>query len=364
MSGDGAFADVVAELAARGVPTTVVAQPERLSARLRLAACAVVEVPKPPTFEVDQPNFAADPATVVAAQETLAAFEHVRHGPAGLQRVIDPITRPTTKSAGNAGRNSVMTTKAVVPQVPEGFRLDPGGKLILAIDEIVVGDRHRTDLGDIQKLKNSIDDVGQLQPVVVTAERRLIAGYRRIAALKLLGMDEAEVTIAANVDDALSGLKAERDENTCRKGFTKLEATALAKAIREIEAPKAEERKRHGKKTNEPPPNLGEGGRTDAKVAAVTGIKPETQRKIDKITRLALDHDAPEIVREAALAGYETMKADDTAAVHPLYQAVIAAENAAKAAEADTCLTGSESTRACTHHDAHRQRRGGRGRAR
>lgn len=228
-----------------------------------------------------------------------------------------------------------MTTKAVVPQAPEGFRLDPGGKLMLAIDEIVVGDRHRTDLGDIEKLKNSIDDVGQLQPVVVTAERKLIAGYRRIEALKLLGMDEAEVTIAANVDDALSGLKAERDENTCRKGFTKLEATALAKAIREIEAPKAEERKRRGKKANEPSPNLGEGGRTDAKVAEVTGIKPETQRKIDKITRLAFDHDAPEIVREAALAGYETMKADDKAAVHPLYQAVIAAENAAKSAEAE-----------------------------
>lgn len=100
VSGDGAFADVVAELAAQGVPTTVVAQRERLSARLRLAACTVVEVPKPPTFEVGQPNFAADPTTVMETQETLAAFDHVRERLAGPHRVIDPITQAAVKSVG------------------------------------------------------------------------------------------------------------------------------------------------------------------------------------------------------------------------------------------------------------------------
>lgn len=100
VSGDGAFADVVAELAVQGVPTTVVAQRERLSARLRLAACAVVEVPKPPTFEVGQPNFAADPATVMETREILAAFEHVRQRLGGLHRVIDPITQAANKSVG------------------------------------------------------------------------------------------------------------------------------------------------------------------------------------------------------------------------------------------------------------------------
>ena len=235
-----------------------------------------------------------------------------------------------------------MTRDSVGPQVPDGFRLDPGGKLMLAIADIVVGDRHRIDVGDIEKLKNSINEVGQLQPVVVTAGRKLVAGYRRIEALTRLGMDEAEVTIAANVDDALSELVAERDENTCRKEFTKLEASALAKAIREIEAPKAEERRRRGKKNDGPAPNLGEGGRTNAKIAKVTGIKPETQRKIDKIVDLAFDESAPEMVRAAALSGYETMKANDKAAVHPLYQAVIAAEKAANSAEPDAAKAGGE----------------------
>ena len=57
VSGDGAFADVVAELATQGVPTTVVAQRASLSAKLRLSARAVVEVPIPPIFNAGRQTF-------------------------------------------------------------------------------------------------------------------------------------------------------------------------------------------------------------------------------------------------------------------------------------------------------------------
>jgi hypothetical protein len=51
VSGDGIFADIVAELAAQGVHTTVVAHNRGLSRRLRLAAGTVVYLPAelPPT---------------------------------------------------------------------------------------------------------------------------------------------------------------------------------------------------------------------------------------------------------------------------------------------------------------------------
>ncbi|MGF0117435.1 NYN domain-containing protein [Promicromonospora sp. Marseille-Q5078] len=44
-SGDGTFADALARLAAHGIDTTVVARPEQLSTRLRLAAHHVVLLP-------------------------------------------------------------------------------------------------------------------------------------------------------------------------------------------------------------------------------------------------------------------------------------------------------------------------------
>jgi ParB family chromosome partitioning protein len=45
-----------------------------------------------------------------------------------------------------------------------------------AIDEIIVGKRHRRDLGDVASLAKSIDAHGLLHPVVVTPDGRLIAG--------------------------------------------------------------------------------------------------------------------------------------------------------------------------------------------
>src|SRR5215467_9676080 len=58
------------------------------------------------------------------------------------------------------------------------------------VSEVRVGARHRKDLGDLTSLARSINDVGQLQPIVITPDRRLIAGQRRLEAVKLLGWKE------------------------------------------------------------------------------------------------------------------------------------------------------------------------------
>src|SRR4051794_35775078 len=85
---------------------------------------------------------------------------------------------------------------------------------------IRVGGRVRRALGDVAGLAASINDVGLLQPIVVDGNGVLIAGLRRLAALKLLGRQDVPVNVVATIDDALSRLKAERDENTQRKDFT------------------------------------------------------------------------------------------------------------------------------------------------
>ena len=55
------------------------------------------------------------------------------------------------------------------------------------IDEIKVPSRLRKYMGDIAALSQSIKAVGLLHPVVVDKDNNLIAGARRLEAVKLLG---------------------------------------------------------------------------------------------------------------------------------------------------------------------------------
>lgn len=63
------------------------------------------------------------------------------------------------------------------------------------IADIKVGKRLRRDLGDIDTLAASIEDIGLLNPVTVDADGRLLAGARRLKACKRLGWK----TITVNV---------------------------------------------------------------------------------------------------------------------------------------------------------------------
>jgi ParB family chromosome partitioning protein len=63
------------------------------------------------------------------------------------------------------------------------------------IRSIKVGKRHRRDLGDIDALAASIEDLGLLHPITVDEHGRLLAGARRLAACKRLGLKEVEVKV-------------------------------------------------------------------------------------------------------------------------------------------------------------------------
>lgn len=99
----------------------------------------------------------------------------------------------------------------------------------MKLDSIIVGDRVRKDLGDIESLAASIKRHGLLHPVVVKKDRTLVAGHRRIEAARRLGWHDITVTVI-DVDDLLS---AERDENAERKDFTPTEAVAIGRLIEE-----------------------------------------------------------------------------------------------------------------------------------
>ncbi|TDB86471.1 hypothetical protein E1264_17895 [Actinomadura sp. KC216] len=132
------------------------------------------------------------------------------------------------------------------------------------IAEIRIIDRHRRDMGDLDRLISSIADLGLIQPVVLAGDRRLIAGVRRIEACKRLGWYDIPAKIANQLMDAAAWLRAERDENTCRKPMTPSELVAIGLQLEELERPRARER-------------MAEAGRSSAPGRPSERSRPATQ---------------------------------------------------------------------------------------
>jgi ParB-like chromosome segregation protein Spo0J len=92
----------------------------------------------------------------------------------------------------------------------------------LPIDTIVIDERRREDLGDVQELAESIRQYGLLEPIVVDAHHHLVAGERRLRAVAHLGW----TSIPAQRYGALTRaerLELEFEENERRKALTEYE---------------------------------------------------------------------------------------------------------------------------------------------
>ncbi|HHV86719.1 MAG TPA: ParB N-terminal domain-containing protein [Petrimonas sp.] len=114
---------------------------------------------------------------------------------------------------------------------------------IVNIDDIKIGDRIRKEFGNIEELAKDIEENGLINPPVVTPDLVLIAGERRIRALKHLGRDKVEVRIMT-VRDADHAIMMEINENENRKDFTYSERMEVSRHIERIARAKAEERKK------------------------------------------------------------------------------------------------------------------------
>ena len=101
---------------------------------------------------------------------------------------------------------------------------------LVSIDSIDRSGRYRKDIGELFSLVKSIEKIGLLHPIVITKDKKLVAGDRRIAAYERLGRTEIEAIIVDGFDEATLLLRAEQDENTCRKDFTPSEAAAMGMA--------------------------------------------------------------------------------------------------------------------------------------
>jgi len=106
----------------------------------------------------------------------------------------------------------------------------------IAIELIKVDEelRIRKEVGDLTSLEASIRDVGLINPVIIDENGYLLAGYRRLAACKNLGMVEIEVNVVDLQGDVMKKLDVEVAENFYRKDFTPEEILASEQRRREI----------------------------------------------------------------------------------------------------------------------------------
>lgn len=93
------------------------------------------------------------------------------------------------------------------------------------IQDIIIKDRVRTDIGDLKPLIESLRDHGQLNPVTLSRENELIAGHRRTLAARELGWKYIEAMIVDKSSEA-EKLQLELEENVHRKDFSPEELLA------------------------------------------------------------------------------------------------------------------------------------------
>lgn len=163
---------------------------------------------------------------------------------------------------------------------------------MVPLEKIRIADRIRKDNGDIDALAESIRERGLINPITVMetsdGSYALIAGLRRLEAVRRLQQDEISATVLSPLE-ADEALMLEYAENEERKSFTVTERLAYAERIKAIEREKANQRMKAGKKMDEADPvgNCPQGeksGKSREIIAQKAGFSSEKQmRRAEKL---------------------------------------------------------------------------------
>jgi ParB family chromosome partitioning protein len=120
-----------------------------------------------------------------------------------------------------------------------------------AIERIIIKERIRKEVAKISELAEDIKLNGLINPVTVmtldSGEYQLLAGLRRIRAVKSLGLSEIDINVITPTD-AEAVLRIEVSENEQREEFTFTEKMDYARMFERLEKAKALERKSIGGK--------------------------------------------------------------------------------------------------------------------
>ena len=86
----------------------------------------------------------------------------------------------------------------------------------IGVEDVVVRRRIRKNLGDLTLLMDSMRTHGLLNPIVITTERELVAGHRRLESARRLGWQRITASVIEERSETAL-LEVEIDENTHRK---------------------------------------------------------------------------------------------------------------------------------------------------
>lgn len=101
---------------------------------------------------------------------------------------------------------------------------------LIALADVIIGERFRVDLGDIEDLMASIADKGIIQPISVDENMNLLAGGRRCESARRLGLVKIPAIIRPFKDE-IDSREIELMENIHRKDFTWDERARLTAEI-------------------------------------------------------------------------------------------------------------------------------------
>jgi ParB family chromosome partitioning protein len=103
----------------------------------------------------------------------------------------------------------------------------------IRLDDILVGDRIREAIAEIEELKVSLARYGLLQPIIIDKSFNLIAGFRRVLAAKELNWEYINALVI-NTESERERVELEMEENLRRQDFTPEEIEKGRLRIKEL----------------------------------------------------------------------------------------------------------------------------------
>ncbi|MCB1156709.1 MAG: ParB N-terminal domain-containing protein [Leptospiraceae bacterium] len=104
----------------------------------------------------------------------------------------------------------------------------------IRVSDVRVKHRIRKSTGDLEGLKESINRVGLLQPILIDLDNNLVSGYRRLEAVKLLGWEQIDARFI-DVQNPKNRIILELEENIHRKDFSEEEKENAQKLVEKID---------------------------------------------------------------------------------------------------------------------------------
>lgn len=214
------------------------------------------------------------------------------------------------------------------------------------IDSITDGIRHRKELGDIDALARSIEDVGLLQPITLTPDGVLVCGKRRLEAVRRLGWTTLKVWVRSGISDELSHLLAQQDENQQRKPLTQLETAHMYAEVKRLMAEEAEQRQEASRFGSDgdsggvnggagPAPPGPHGKSRDQAALLITGSRSHARlEQIGWVEQVSNDPTQPASVRQYAANMLSEIETGGP--VEPAYKRVKAAVELARTPRSET----------------------------